>query len=231
MKFSIIIPVYHEQALINSCLQNLAKLERITEAEVIVSDGGGSTTLSIIESTPKPFKLMLLRSPMGRGVQQNRGVDAASAEILIFLHVDTQMPKNAFSLVEDALKRYDAGAFSLKIDSSRRFLRLGFHWANFRSRVFKIPYGDQVIFIKKKVFIQVGRFQEIPIMEDIALMLELRRRNIEICILEESALTSDRRWRKEGMMRRTVQNWKLYTLYRMGVSPERLFRRYRTQNE
>jgi rSAM/selenodomain-associated transferase 2 len=231
MKFSIIIPVYHEQGLINSCLLELAKLQRITEAEVIVSDGGGGTTLSVIENSPRPFKLMLMISPMGRGVQQNRGVDEASAEILIFLHVDTQMPINGLSLIEDALERYKAGVFSLKIDSPRRLLHFGYRWANFRSRVFKIPYGDQVIFMRKKVFIQIGKFQEIPVMEDVALMLDLRKRDIDICVLDESVLTSDRRWRKEGLMRRTVRNWKLYTLYRIGVPPERLSKRYRPQNE
>jgi hypothetical protein len=88
-----------------------------------------------------------------------------------------------------------------------------------------------VLFIRKETFFSIGGFQEIPIMEDVALMLTLRKSGIPIQILEERAFTSDRRWRKEGAVRGTLRNWTLFSLYRMGFSPERLVRRYKPHTE
>jgi hypothetical protein len=163
---------------------------------------------------------------MGRGVQHNRGAAAAGTEILIFLHVDTRIPHKALSLIEEVLCGYAAGAFSLGIDSPRGFLKLGERLANLRSRITRIPYGDQVLFMRRDTFLSLGGFQEIPLMEDVAFALELRRRGIPIHILREKTCTSDRRWREEGAVRGTVRNWMIYTLFRLGVSPDRIIEYY-----
>lgn len=226
-RFSIVVPVYREQGLINRCLAQVNSLQRIREAEVIVADGDGGSTVSAIEEQSFSFTLKKVLSPMGRGVQQNRGAAAAVTEMLIFLHVDTRIPHNALSLVEDALRRFAAGAFSLGIDSSRGFLKLGERLANLRSKITRIPYGDQALFMRRDAFFSLGGFQEIPLMEDVALALELRKRGIPIHILREKTCTSDRRWRDEGAVRGTVRNWMIYTLFRIGVSPDRLIGYYR----
>ena len=224
--FSIVVPVYKEQEIINQCLENLTKLERIDESEVIIIDGDKGSTVRDIHVQHLPFDLSTLESQKGRGPQLNRGAQVALTDILIFLHVDTTLPVNALSLIEDTLKDYSAGSFRLSIDSGRYFLRLGNFLANLRAGVNKIPFGDQVYFMQRDIFFQIGGFQAIPIMEDVALMLELRKRKIRLHILKEKVITSDRRWNKEGMVRATFRNWILYASYRMGVPVEKLARRY-----
>jgi rSAM/selenodomain-associated transferase 2 len=229
-KFSFIIPVYREQELINPCLSHLETLQRTDEIEVLVVDGDNGSTISRMDKE-RPFTLKAIKSPMGRGVQQNRGVQSSVGIFLIFLHVDTQIPGNACSLIENVLAHYHAGAFSLGIDTTCLFLKISQRFANIRSRFSRIPYGDQVIFIRRGTFVDLGGFQEIPLMEDVALMLQLRKRQFPVQILREQCLTSGRRWQKEGAVKGTLRNWALYTLYRLGATPERLIRWYRPHTD
>jgi rSAM/selenodomain-associated transferase 2 len=226
-RFSLIIPVYREFDLIEQCLSHVESLERTNEVEVIVVDGDGGTTLRALGKTLYSFTLKSIVTEKGRGLQFNRGAEESSGSILVFLHVDTTLPMNALSLIETALESCEAGSFRLGIDSKRLFLRLGNILANVRSGLTRIPYGDQVFFIKRELFIKIGGFQNIPIMEDVAFMLALKKLGIKITILHEKVCTSARRWDKEGMLKGTFRNWALYTAYRLGVSPERLHRYYR----
>ena len=224
--FSIIIPVYKEIDTINKCLQSLVKLERVEESEVIIVDGDNGSTTDHVIKADYPYSLKFVVSEKGRGQQLNRGAEAARGRNFVFLHVDTSMPLNALSLIEESLKSYAAGSFSLGIDSKRLFLRLGNLLANIRSNFSRIPFGDQVHFIRSDVFFGIGGYHHIPIMEDVALMLELKKRGIEIQIRKEKIITSDRRWKKEGMIKATIRNWFLYAIYRIGVPVEKLSSRY-----
>jgi hypothetical protein len=61
-----------------------------------------------------------------------------------------------------------------------------------------------------------------PLMEDV----DLVRRLGGIRVLPVNAVTSAARWRRSGWFRRSGRNLALLALYRLGVSPERLARRY-----
>jgi len=230
-RFSVIIPVYREFELIKQCLSHVDSLERTNEAEVIVVDGDGGTTLRVLGKALYSFTLKSIVTERGRGLQLNRGAEESSGNFLIFLHVDTTLPTNALSLIEAALDSYDAGSFRLGIDSKRLFLRLGNFLANVRSWLTRIPYGDQVFFIRRELLPKIGGFQNIPIMEDVAFMRALKKLGIKITILRERVCTSARRWDEEGMLKGTFRNWALYIAYRLGVSPERLHRHYRPHSE
>lgn len=229
-RYSVIIPVLGEEAAIGECLDRLDRMEEMNEAEVIVVDGGGGSTLQAISGSYR-FDLLGLVSPPGRGVQMNAGAEASSGSILIFLHVDTVPPADMPALVEHALQSSGAGAFSLRIDSGHRWLRMGAALSNLRGRITRVPYGDQTFFMRRELFFRAGGYPHIPIMEDVALMLALKRMNAGVTILPQPSLTSARRWEKEGAFKGTFRNWLLYTLYRVGVSPRRLAAWYRPQGE
>lgn len=227
--FSIIVPVFREESEILSCLDRLGKMDRIHEAEIIVVDGDGGSTLSVM--TTHPARPVTSITEAGRGVQLNGGARISRGRYLIFLHVDTKLPENALSLVEHALGRFQAGVFSLEIDTDHWFLRLGSWLANLRSRFMKMPYGDQTYFVRRSLFETVGGFQPIPIMEDVAFMRELRRRGVDVALLPEKSVTSSRRWDREGVYRATFRNWGISLLYRLGVPAERLAGVYRSRED
>jgi hypothetical protein len=61
------------------------------------------------------------------------------------------------------------GAFRFKTDWALPAMRLIEMAANLRSRVFKMPYGDQGLFLRSGTFWHWGGFAPVPIAEDLLL--------------------------------------------------------------
>ncbi len=219
-RISIIIPVLKEEKQINSCLKNLRSISGNREIQIIVVDGHPEmTTAEVINDDD----VEILSSSPGRAVQMNRGARKAKNEILLFVHADTRLQREAFDLIEKTINEgYSGGAFRLRIDSDNLWLRFVSILTSLRSILNRIPYGDQAIFIKKSVFIKTGGFKEIPIMEDVEFMKRLRKNNFKIRILPLAARTSGRRWRREGIFRCTFRNRLFSLLYTFGMTPEKL---------
>lgn len=226
MKLSVIIPVLNEADTINRTLNHLFQQSSQPD-EVIVVDGDpeGSTLKSINTNRVKS-----ILSPPGRGIQMNSGAREASGEILLFLHADTLLPEEGLAVILDAMKnrQTDVGAFDLCIDSNNLIFRMIEATASLRSRLTRLPFGDQAIFIRQSVFDLMGGYREIPVMEDLELMKRLKAKKIPVSFLSPGVITSSRRWESEGILRRTLKNWLLILLYHAGITPDRLKRFYRT---
>lgn len=219
---SVIIPTLNEELTLEKIITSVGDSK---DVEIIVSDGGSDDgTLVIAER----LSHKTLSSPLGRGAQMNQGAAAASGDILLFLHADTMLPIGWEDHIGEALRDDEiaGGAFSFSLSGcspSFSFISL---MVNFRSRLLKLPYGDQAIFVRRDIFEKLGGFKEIPIMEDVELVKGMRRLGT-LKILDMPVITSSRRWEQEGWMRTTVRNLVLLFLYYFGVSPERLYRFYR----
>lgn len=225
-KYSIIIPVYKEKEIINDIIQKLKTLENNDRSEIIVVDGDqNKSTLKYISDN----SVIKISAAKGRAVQMNTGADFAKGEILIFLHADTILPFNALNKIGKIIKnkKYKAGAFNLSIDSKKNIYKLIGYISSIRSRITRIPYGDQAYFIKKDYFFYIGKFKNIPIMEDVELMNRIKKAKGKIFIFYEKVKTSVRRWEKEGVIRCTLRNWTLIILYYMGFKPEKLVKFYK----
>lgn len=222
---SVVIPVYQETATITATIEHLSRMNRSEQLEIIVVDGeADSTTLHAI-TQPGITKLS---GPKGRAVQMNQGARRATGATLLFLHADTFLPANGLAEILNtiAIPNIVGGAFNLGLDSHEKRFRLIEAAVRLRTRLFRIPYGDQAIFIKKKIFHDLGGYPNIPIMEDVALMQVLKNRGNKIAIISSPVRTSARRWKAEGVVRCTLRNWILMLLYSMGVSPTKLTRYY-----
>lgn len=230
VRVSVIIPVFHEQAHIHTCLKHLRMQGLADSRQIIVVDGApdGGTIARVHDR-----EVLCVHSAAGRGGQMNAGAAVAEGEILLFLHVDTALPAGALESVSRimATGQYVGGAFDLAIDSDRLFLKYIAFRARSRSRQNRIPYGDQAIFIDRAYFEDIGGFREIPIMEDVDLMRRIKKDRRRIHIFRDRVLTSSRRWEAEGPLYATLRNQLLMLLYYLGVSPERLSRFYGIQND
>ena len=198
---SIIIPTLNEEQVLG---KTLASLQNKQNLEVIVVDGGSSdTTLALAQKTD----CRIISSPKGRSRQMNRGAAEARGEVLLFLHADTLLPDNFPELILDAVRQpaFVAGAFSLAIDSPRKSLSVIAWFANLRSRLLHLPYGDQALFITSSMFKVLGGFPELEIMEDFIFMQKIKKKG-KVIILSECALTSARRWQQMGITRTTLIN-------------------------
>ncbi len=116
-----------------------------------------------------------------------------------------------------------AAVFRLRFDSAGVPGRLVAGWANLRTRLFGLPYGDQCLLIPRVLYDTVGGFPDIPLMEDVAMARALRGR---IDLLPAHAITDASRYQGEGWMRRGGRNLWTLARYFAGVSPERLVRGY-----
>jgi rSAM/selenodomain-associated transferase 2 len=229
VEFSIIVPVFHEGENIRDVIECLNRLDIDKKSEVIVVDGAQEKdTLGAIDGN----HVMKISCERGRAKQMNAGAFAARGEVLIFLHADTELPVQALEKIHALMERseYVGGAFDLGIKSNQFIFRIIEKLASWRSRLNRIPYGDQAIFIRREYFNRMGGYKEIPIMEDAELMRRIKKSGNQIWIFPERAMTSPRRWEKEGVVYCTLRNWTLQVLYFLGVSPDRLARYYKNDS-
>jgi rSAM/selenodomain-associated transferase 2 len=167
---SIIIPTCNEADSIGKLLPELLAIPGL---EVLVVDGGSrDNTVDVAKS----LGAKVLSTSPGRSGQMNKGAEAAHGDILLFLHSDTKLAPGFVEQVLDALSQpgVSAGAFQLSIDGKGFGLRIIEWLVSFRSKVFRMPYGDQGIFVTTSMFFSVGAFPPQPIMEDFELMRKLK---------------------------------------------------------
>lgn len=224
-KISVIIPVFNEEKSINRTIKKTREVSGEENIEIIVVDGSpsGNTIRKINHS-----EIISLKSPRGRARQMNRGAERASGEILLFLHGDTILPREAFLEIRRVMagSRFTAGAFSLSFDNKSFPFRLIEWGANIRNRITRVPFGDQAYFIKKKDFEDLGKFPHIPLMEDFEFMRRIKKSGKHIHISKFSVVTSARKWESDGILYTNMRNWALQLLYTLGASPEKLYKFY-----
>jgi rSAM/selenodomain-associated transferase 2 len=221
-RLSIVVPVLNEEAEISATLALIQPLRR-RGAEVIVVDGGSEdrTLERIGEQADR-----VIIAPLGRASQMNAGGRLAAGEVLLFLHADTRLPREADRLVVEAMGGPRIwGRFDVAIAGRHRLLPVIAAMMNRRSRLTGIATGDQAIFVRRDAFLAVGGFPDIPLMEDVALSAKLKRLTPPACI-GERVETSGRRWERHGVLRTVLSMWRLRLAYRLGADPRRLARAY-----
>jgi len=211
----------------------LAQLPPQSDVQVIVtatSDGdepfpADTPALSSIEAARSD--VIWTRGPAGRGVQLNEGAARADGRWLWFVHADSTLPNEFLARFRDLdLDRaIVGGAFRFALDSTSWQARVWERGVALRVGLLGLPYGDQGLFVRRAVFQRMGGFRPIPLMEDVEFVGRLKREG-RIKHLKDEMVTSARRWEREGWWRRTLGNLGLLALYYVGVSPERLARRY-----
>ena len=218
MKLSIIIPVYNEAKNITALLRRLRDY-RFQGHEVIVVDGGSSDNsfdcaMGLVDK--------LLMSKQGRALQMNIGAEQAQGDILLFLHADTHLPKDADKLIASVIDKDKSwGRFNVSLSGQHVFFRIIETMINFRSCITGIATGDQAIFVKRSIFEQSGAYPEIKLMEDVALSKRLKSHGKPACI-NERVTTSSRRWEEKGIVKTVLLMWRLRLMYFLGISPEKL---------
>lgn len=213
------MPVLDEETTIGE------SLPRLLEAadEVIVSDGGSSDATVEIATRAGA---RVVEGAAGRGPQLNRGAEAASADVLLFVHADTRLPAGALDRVRQAISDgAGGGGFYVEWRSERPILRLGGRLTNLRTRLTRCPLGDQAQFARATLFRELGGFRAWSILEDLDFARRLKRAG-RVALLEPPVSVSVRRYQNRGITRTIVINWLIWILYLLGVAPTRLGRLY-----
>ncbi|MDV7144509.1 TIGR04283 family arsenosugar biosynthesis glycosyltransferase [Tropicimonas sp. TH_r6] len=189
--------------------------------EVIVSDGGSSDD---IEELAEAVGAEFVSGAAGRGGQLRRGVAAARGEWFLALHADSRLPNGWAETVQAAMAAQGrAYAFRLGFRAQGLAPWLVAGWANLRTRVLHLPYGDQGLLVARPDYADAGGYRDIPLMEDVALVRAL---NCKVVLLPLVLTTSAGRYEAEGWLRRGARNLSLLLRYLAGADPEQLARAY-----
>lgn len=223
---SVIIPTLNEE---DNLAATLAPLQHATGLEIIVVDGGSSDATVAIA---KAAGVKTITSRPGRNYQQNRGAAVTTGDILLFLHADTLLPAGFDRMIRQCLgqSKIVAGAFSLAINAPGAAINFIATMANYRAKLLQLPYGDQALFMTRENFMKSGGFPPITIMEDFALIGQLRKLG-RIKTLPAIVTTSGRRWQKLGVIRTTLINQAVVIGYLLGRSPTSLANWYRSSSK
>jgi rSAM/selenodomain-associated transferase 2 len=227
---SIIIPTLDEASCLGRTLRQLSILDPAAK-EVLVVDGGSEDETIAIAQTAG---VHVLSSERGRSAQMNRGAEAATGEILCFLHADTCVPDDLLGVIEQALadKAVVGGGF-ISLMAGTQTTRWGVSLHNylktyyapllFRPHLFfkglRLLFGDQVIFCRRADFWECGGFDStLPIMEEADLCRKLVRRG-RIRQVNRIVQSSDRRVARWGSLKATAIYLYIGFLWGFGVSP------------
>jgi rSAM/selenodomain-associated transferase 2 len=221
---SIIIPVYRDA---DALARTLAATD-FTDAELIVSSTPDDESLAALRLARAD--IIWVDAPRGRARQMNAGAARARGEWLLFLHADTRLPSRWQQAIATADEQADEtggsiaiGCFRFALDSTSLVARLIEIGVRLRVWLFRLPYGDQALFLRRPLFEQLGGYADLPIMEDVDLVRRARAHG-RLVRSPLPAVTSARRWEREGWASRTTRHLALIALYFCGVPPSSLVR-------
>ena len=221
---SIVLPTLNAATTLGATLQSVSGgRPSALIGEIIISDGGsGDATVMIA----RRFAAEIVPGPAGRGGQLGRGAAAATGTWLLFLHADTKLGPGWEKSVRAHLARSAdrAACFRLRFQDAGLWPAIFARWANFRTRMFGLPYGDQGLLIRRDLLDEIGGYPDLPLMEDVAIARALGRRRIRL--LGTVAITCGDRFARHGWLRQGLRNMVTLYLYFRGVPPERLVVRY-----
>lgn len=227
---SIIIPVFNEESCIENTLIQLSAIDCPGGKELIVVDGGSTDNTVFLAS--KIAKVVL--SAKGKAIQLNEGVKNSKGDILFFAHADMIVPETALiAICHQIADGFDGGGFANVFDTYNRKIKLlgtllNLRFVRRREQSDRcIFYGDNGIFVTRKVFDELGGFKEIPIMEDYDFSLRMKKKFKVGQIREPKLVLSARRHIKAGFFKTRLQWILIKKLYLLGMSPYMLDKWYK----
>ena len=216
---SVIIPVYRDAEALG---RTLAATD-FSGVELIVCATPDDSSLSLLRLAHPA--VVWVDAPRGRARQMNAGAAVARGQWLVFLHADTRLPSGWQGEIAaaDQDARVNAGCFRFALDLRSPAARLIEIGVRARVALFRLPYGDQAIFVRRAAFDALRGYADVPIMEDVDLVRRLGRRG-RLYRSPSPTITSARRWERDGWIRCTARHLALILLYFCGVPPDRLVR-------
>jgi len=160
-----------------------------------------------------------IHGPAGRARQLNHGATAARGPMLWLLHADCRPAPASVA----AARRFAAagehdrlGWFDLAFDRDGPALtRLNAAGANLRSRLLKLPFGDQGWMLTAETFSRLGGFDPgFGRGEDLEFVVRARHHGVRLQRLGAPLLASARRYRDSGWLATTLAHLALTLKFR-----------------
>ena len=225
-RLAVVVPTLNDDAALKRLLPLLGRLAMPPEQVIVVDGAASEATAALCCGAGCTW----MPSRGGRGVQLNVGIAAARAAgagVLWMVHADCEPHAQATHAIREATAAGAAGGyFRFRFGGARsplkRFLEACIAW---RCRL-SMVYGDQGIFVTRAAYDASPGIGPQPLFEEVALVRALRRTRRFVAVPLPMTV-SERRWQREGLLRRTVRNRTLALAFVLGIDPVTLERWYR----
>ena len=221
LDLSVVIPVGPGDESWRELLPLLTGLSQATELIISACEAAPAAWTETADQRAIAERQWLVSEP-GRAQQLNHGVERSRGRRLWLLHADSRPDQTVIDAVNNQIHQQEEywHYFDLAFDNQLRwktaFNRVG---ANLRSRVFKLPFGDQGWLISKTVFERVGLFDTHWVRgEDLEWAMRARHYGIRPVRIGCRLITSSRRYIEHGWLRTTldhqVKMWRMIRVAR-----------------
>ncbi len=220
MRISVVIPVLNEVECLPRLITSLQQIGGV--AEIIVADGG--STDGTREWALGQQGILLVDSRRGKGPQLNAGAARASGDVLLFLHADCQMCREAWLALQPAISdpQTAGGAFHVSFaEKAPGLLRLVEKGINARTTVTRTATGDQGIFVRRSIFSEFAGAPDWPLFEDVELTRRIKKAG-RFAVIKLPLIISGRRYIENGVVQTALLIFALRLGFWLGVSPHRL---------
>jgi len=197
---SVVIPTLDEA----SCIVQAVESVTAPEVEVIVVDGGSRDESCRLA---RDAGARVLVSPRGRARQLRLGGEKSTGNVVLFLHADTRLESGWQAAVLQALSdpACAGGAFAFRF-AERGVRERWIEWGvALRIALFRLPYGDQALFVRRSVLERMGGIPIVSIMEDLDRVRGIKRAG-RLRMLASKATTSSRRYARSGGLRTVLRH-------------------------
>ncbi len=164
-----------------------------------------------------PFKVSY--SPQGRARQLNEGFRVSRAPLVWFLHADSRMELPTLRRLEYLVSNYTEGLyyFDLRFNKEKLWNMTINEWGvKLRSRLFKLPFGDQGFLLTRNMFLDLGCFDEkLSYGEDHLLIWRCHQKRIPVRFAQASLMTSARKYEQGGWFATTKRH--VYLTFKQAV--------------
>ncbi len=224
MTISIIIPTYNESKHIHRCMSSILKSKTADIVEVLVIDSLNSTD-NLNDFLSENGAKYIKSNFCTRASQMNFGASIAKGEVLFFVHADTILPLSYAHNIQNQLSTCDLGCFRAKIDSPKFLLKINSFFTRF-------PFlwcrgGDQTLFITKKVFQDIGTYDESFVIMEEYDFLRRALRNYKFGIAKESVTVSARKYENNKFWKIQLANLMAMRMFFKGsCSPKEIKAKY-----
>jgi len=213
LAISVIVPVAKEDEAWRQLLPDLSFLGKDDEVILVSSAAppenyhGDPALRSLTCSTH------WIKSESGRARQLNAGIRSAFHKNLWFLHCDSRVPKESYESLKDALEQTPDALhfFDLRfLDDGPALMFLNNFGVWIRSRILRLPFGDQGFCISRSVLEQLGGFcEKVPYGEDHLLVWRAHQMAVKVRCVGAPIYTSARRYESFGWAETTVNHLKM----------------------
>ncbi|MBI4790121.1 MAG: glycosyltransferase family 2 protein [Chloroflexi bacterium] len=214
MKLSVVIPAHNGERQLRRCLKTLATHTRQPDEIIVVDDASSDGSANLAREMGARV-LSLPDGPSGPAFARNRGAEAASGDLVVFLDADVAVHPDTLALVEKYMMEHDevAALFGSYDDAPRyrstvsAYKNLLHHFVHQHGQREASTFWAGCGAIRRDVFLALGGFNESyarPSIEDIELGIRLRRAGYRVWLCPDVQVKHLKHWRLDSLLRSDI---------------------------